>query len=57
MLYFLMVENDVSQEHKAVLAVLDRLKSEEEKNKKKKKKVAIRQEKRLQYYSGWTPKV
>ncbi len=48
---------EVSEDHSALLARLAQLKSEEEKNKKKKKKAVMRQEKRLQYYSGWSPKV
>lgn len=52
-----MVENGASEAHKALLASLERLKTEEEKkNKGKKKKLVMRSEKRLQYYSGWTPK-
>jgi len=57
MLYFGMVEKEPSEEHNTVLAVLERLRSEDEKGKKKKKQPSIRKEKRLQYYSGWSPKV
>ena len=56
-LSFGMGEKESSDAHKVVLAVLDRLKSEEENHKKKKKQPSIRKEKRLQYYSGWSPKV
>ena len=56
MLYFGMVEKEPSEEHNTVLAVLERLRSEDEKGKKKKKQPSIRKEKRLQYYSGWSPK-
>jgi len=52
-----MVENEPSEDHNALLAVLGRLRAEEEKGKKKKKQLSIRKEKRLQYYSGWSPKV
>ena len=49
---------ETSEEHKRVLKILERMKVEEEaKNKKIKKKRSIKSEKRLQYYSGWSPKV
>ena len=56
MLDFCMVEEGGSEAHGALLRRLAELKAAEGKDRKRKKKASFRQEKRLNYYSGWSPK-